>query len=111
MSILKSLLAVFCGSHAFFRFLAENGCGSGGKNVCVLSKPALVKPRDAVMGGTSFANVLMEEQRQKAADFTREFYATHVAGAFEAFRMTRTRYQPITPHPPHPYNAPYNIRQ
>ena len=64
------------------------------------AKPALVKPRDAVMGGTSFANVLMEEQRKRAADFTREFYATHVAGAFEAFKMTRTRYQPTSHHPP-----------
>ena len=43
------------------------------------------------MGSSNLAIELLKKQRAKADAHTREFYATHTQGYFEAFRMTRTR--------------------
>jgi hypothetical protein len=54
--------------------------------------PELVKPRDSVVGSTSLAKKLLQDQREKAAAHTRAFYAQrHDDGTFTAFKMTRTR--------------------
>jgi hypothetical protein len=53
--------------------------------------PELVKPRDPVVGSTSLAKKLLQDQREKTAAHARAFYAQRHDGTFTAFKMTRTR--------------------
>jgi hypothetical protein len=53
--------------------------------------PELVKPRDSVVGSTSLAKKLLQDQRKKAAAHARAFYAQRHDGTLTAFKMTRTR--------------------